>query len=222
MRKILVVAPHPDDETLGVGGTLLRHARVGDELHWLIVTAMSVESGFSPDRMKLRTAEIRAVASALGVAATHQLGFAPGSLDVTPMSKLVEAIGEVVRATQPETIYVPFRSDIHTDHAAAFDATVSCTKWFRFPSVRRVLAYETLSETDFNLRPSVGFSPTLFVDVTPFIEQKLRIMALYASEMQAFPFPRSESALRSLARVRGAACGCEAAEAFQLLREIQK
>jgi LmbE family N-acetylglucosaminyl deacetylase len=100
-----------------------------------------------------------------------------------------------------------------------FNAVAAGTKWFRHPSVRRVLAYETLSETDFGLNASPGFKPNVFVDITHFIDKKIEAANVYASELGKFPFPRSPEAIRALASVRGATSGFQAAEAFELLRE---
>jgi LmbE family N-acetylglucosaminyl deacetylase len=100
-----------------------------------------------------------------------------------------------------------------------FDAVASCTKWFRYPSINRILAYETLSETDFGLSTEQAFRPNVFVDIESFLDRKLQAMEVYKSEMGEFPFPRSREAIRALAAVRGAASGFKAAEAFELLRE---
>lgn len=135
------------------------------------------------------------------------------------MGDLVGALSGVFKAFQPEEVFVPHPSDVHTDHRVVFDATSGCTKWFRYPSVKRVLAYETLSETDFGLGTNKGFEPNVFVDIAPYLDTKLAAMEIYASEMALFPFPRSHEALRALATLRGAASGYQAAEAFQLLRE---
>ena len=223
MNVILVVAPHPDDETLGCGGTLLRHHANGDEVHWLIVTDMSTEQGFAEDLVSKRQAEIAEVASIYRFVKVHNLGHPPTKLDVVPESELVADIGQVMKEVQPTVVYLPFRGDAHSDHAAVFDAAASCTKWFRYPTIRRVLCYETLSETDFGLNPEAArFSPNSFMDITDHVDEKVRIAKIYEGEMGEHPFPRSEEALMSLAKVRGAACGCEAAESFMLLREINK
>ena len=100
-----------------------------------------------------------------------------------------------------------------------FDAASACCKWFRYPSVRRVLAYETLSETEFGLDPDTRFHPNVFVDISAFLERKIELLQIYKSELGHFPFPRSATAVRVLAQYRGANSGFEAAEAFQLLRE---
>jgi LmbE family N-acetylglucosaminyl deacetylase len=220
MSTILVVAPHPDDETLGCGGTLLRHVAAGDAVHWLIVTHLSETVGTSAERIATREQEIEQVAVRYGMAGTTNLEFPTTRLDTIPIGDLVASIGEVVQAVEPHIVYLPFRNDIHTDHALVFDAAASCTKWFRYPSIQRVLAYETLSETDFALDPDVaGFRPTVFVDVTNYLDKKIEIMHIFESEMGTAPFPRSEAVLRSLATLRGAAAGYDAAEAFMLLKE---
>jgi len=220
VNKVVVVAPHPDDETLGCGGTILRHIAEGDAVHWLIVTHIAEDLGFSKERVTKREEEIRTIANRYGLSQTTNLAFPTTRLDRTPIGEVVQAIGSVFRDVEPQVVYVPYRGDIHTDHAVVFDAVASCTKWFRYPSIRRVLAYETPSETDFALDPDTnGFRPNVFVDVTEYLDDKISIMQVYDSELGTHPFPRSESSIRALATLRGAAAGCEAAEAFMLLRE---
>jgi len=223
MNTVLVVAPHPDDETLGCGGTILRHIAGGDAVHWLIVTDMSVGHGFSDTQASRRQAQIQKVAAAFGFAGVHNLGLPPAKLDTLPMSDLVAVIGEIVKKISPAVVYLPFRGDVHTDHAAVFDAVASCSKWFRYPSIKRLLCYETLSETEFGLNAEgVKFAPNSFVNIAPYLGKKIEIAQIYEEEMGEFPFPRSAEAIRALAQVRGAACGCHAAESFMILKEINR
>lgn len=219
--KTLVIAPHPDDEVLGVGGTLLRRKAEGAELAWLIVTGISEANGWRKEQVERRGDEIARVTAVFGFDHVFTLDFPTTQLDRIPIGDLVGAISGVFKVFQPDEVFVPHPSDVHTDHRAVFDAAAACTKWFRYPSVKRVLAYETLSETDFGLRTELSFRPNVFVDIAPFLEEKLRAMDIYASEVAAFPFPRSHDALRALAKVHGASSGYHAAEAFQLLRERQ-
>lgn len=219
--RLLVVAPHPDDEILGCGGTLLRRKAEGAELGWLIVTSMSVQSGWERAVVERRDAEIARVTQAVGFSRVFKLGLPPAQLDRVPMSDLVAAVSAVFEEFKPEEVYLPHREDVHTDHRIVFDAAAACSKWFRYPSVRRVLTYETLSETEFGLSSGGTFSPNFFVDVSGYLDRKLDIMAIYESEVGEFPFPRSLEAIRALAALRGAASGFRAAEAFQLLRERQ-
>jgi N-acetylglucosamine malate deacetylase 1 len=217
--KILVVAPHPDDEVLGVGGTFLRRKAEGATIAWLIVTGISIELGWSIEKIKQRTDEIERVTELLGFDSVFELNFPTTQLEQVPMSDLVTTISNVFKKFEPEEVFVPHPADVHTDHRVVFDAVASCTKWFRYPSVKRVLSYETLSETEFGLGTSQGFRPNVFVNIEPYLDDKLKAMDIYASELGAFPFPRSHEAIRALASLRGAASGFMAAEAFELLRE---
>jgi len=221
-KDILVIAPHPDDETLGCGGTILRHVNEGAAVHWLIVTSLPPQRSARAKKLQaLREKEIRAVAKTYRFSSTHMLGLPTTRLDEVPLSKLVQSIGNVVASVGPEIVYLPFRGDIHSDHTIVFDAAAANTKWFRYRTVKRVLAYETISETDFSMRPgSSGFHANVFVDITDYLDQKIRVMMHYAGETGPFPFPRSEETLRAYAAVRGSAAGCRAAEAFMLLKEI--
>lgn len=217
--KSIVIAPHPDDEVLGVGGTLLRRKSDGEKIAWLIVTSISVENGWDARKVKERDEEIQKITELFGFDEVYRLNFPPAKLDTIPMSDLVSKISEIFTSYEPEEVFVPHPSDIHTDHRVVFDAVASCTKWFRYPSVKRVLAYETISETDFNLAPSNIFRPNIFVNIESFLGDKLKAMDIYSSEMKPFPFPRSKEAITAVASVRGASAGFKAAEAFELLRE---
>jgi LmbE family N-acetylglucosaminyl deacetylase len=217
--KTLVISPHPDDEILGCGGTLLRRASEGAELGWLIVTGMSTDAGWSSESVVERDEEIAKVASLVGFSTIVDLRLSPAHLEELPMAGLITRFSDVFNEFSPEEVFVAHRSDVHTDHRVVFDAAAACTKWFRNPTVRRVLAYETVSETEFGLDPNDVFRPNYFVDISDFLESKLRVMAVYQSEMEEFPFPRSPEAIRALATWRGSTAGFVAAEAFQLLRE---
>jgi N-acetylglucosamine malate deacetylase 1 len=220
-NRILVVAPHPDDETLGCGGTLLRAKAEGASIHWAIASAMTEEAGYSASRIAQRDREIEAVASAYGFDSVHRARFPAARLDTFPMSERVSWLSDVMNAVHPDTLYLPHPHDVHSDHAAVFDAAAACTKAFRYPSVRCVYGYETLSETEFGLRPGVTpFHPARFVDVALHLERKIEIMGLFAGEMAAAPFPRSAETIRALAAYRGSVAGTVAAEAFMVLREI--
>lgn len=217
--KTLVIAPHPDDELLGCGGTLLRRKKEGGSIGWLVVTGISTETGWSGDDVRRREREITEVRERMGFDALFSLGLPPARLDTLPLGDVVTLIGAAFREYQPDEILLPHRGDVHSDHRVVFEAVSACTKWFRYPSVRRVLAYETLSETGFALARDDAFVPNYFVDIGAQLEDKLALMSIYSSELGRFPFPRSIEALRALAAVRGAESGSAAAEAFELLRE---
>ena len=217
--KIIVIAPHPDDEVLGAGSTLLRRKAEGATIAWLIVTTLTTESGWSEEKIRRRADEIKRVTKLFGFDSVFELNLPTTQLDQVPMSDLVAAISNVFKKFEPEEIFVPHPADVHTDHRLVFDAVAGCTKWFRYPSVKRVLAYETLSETEFGLGASQGFRPNVFVNIEPYLDDKMRAMDIYASELEEFPFPRSHEAIQALAALRGASPGFKAAKAFELLRE---
>jgi LmbE family N-acetylglucosaminyl deacetylase len=221
--KVLVAAPHPDDETLGCGGALsrLRRERPDAEIHWVIFTEMAIEWGFSRERIAQRNEEIEAVRRMLQPTAVHRLGFRPAHLRDAPLADVIAAIAAVMDKSTPDVVLVPWRHDTHTDHGVVFDAVTATVKTFRRPSVRTVLAYETVSETDFALDPAVSqFRPNFWIDITSDLDSKLKLLACYSSEIGKFPFPRSVETVTALARVRGSAAGVHAAEAFHLLKGI--
>lgn len=219
MKNILVVAPHPDDETLGCGGTLLKHIDAGDRVSWVIVTAMVPKSGYSASQRAKRRAEISAVAKRYGFSRVDALGLPTARLDVLPRADLVKNMAEVYRMVEPEVVYLPFYGDAHSDHRLVFEASTAAAKWFRQKNIRRLLCYETPSETGLGFG-SEAFQPNVFVNIEHQIVRKQAIARLYTSEMGVFPFPRSPEVLEALAAYRGVMCGCRAAEAFLLLREV--
>ena len=221
MSCILVIAPHPDDEILGCGGTLLRHLAEGDTVHWLIVTAMHEEQGFSLEAIDQRRTQVEQVHQAIGFNGRHELALPTTRLDTLPLGDIVASISEVVKTVNPDTLYLPYGGDVHSDHGVVFTAAMCCSKWFRYPSVRRIYSYETQSETDFALPPNgPGMPINRYVDISTHLDKKLSTLIIYDTELGKFPFPRSVEAVRALAQVRGAAAGCEAAEGFQVLKEI--
>lgn len=221
MKNVLVIAPHPDDETLGCGGTLLRHRASGDNIHWLIVTDMKGLSNWTQEMALQREKEINNVSHHYRFDSVTRLEFPTTRLDTVSLSDIISKMKDVFIKIEPNIVYLPYPGDAHTDHHIVFQAAVACTKWFRHPYIQRILVYETVSETDFGIDPvKPGFRPNVFVNIEEFLDTKIAIMKLYANEVAPFPFPRSEQVIRSLALLRGAASGCQAAEAFMLLKEI--
>ena len=220
-NKILVLAVHPDDETLGCGGTLLKHKDNGDEIHWLIVTEAKEVDGFNSESIRKRTGEIDKVFNEYNFDSMHNLKLPTMRIDELSISELIGKISKVINEIQPNIIYLPFKGDVHSDHRKIFEVSYSCTKSFRYPFIKKIYMIETLSETEF--APSTkedSFIPNVFVDISKYMDKKIEIMKIFEGEMSEHPFPRSERNLRALATLRGATCGCEYAESFVLLKEI--
>lgn len=221
MKTVLVVAPHADDETLGCGGTILKLVNQGYKVHWLLVTEMTLESGFSDEQIQARKTEIKLVSSVYGFAATHQLKLPSAKLETLSKSEVIGPISDVISQIKPELVFTVYRNDAHSDHEIVFDAVMSATKSFRYPFVKKILAYETISETDFGMKPEDGgFKPNVYINIEGHLQKKLDILEIFEFEVKDFPFPRSRKALEAQAYVRGSQCNAEAAEAFMLIKEI--
>lgn len=223
MKRVIVISAHPDDEVLGAGGTLLRHVQQGDKVYWLIATNVSVEQGFSEERVKTRQEEIKKVEKLLGIEETFHLNYTPMRLSSGDLYEIIPRISKVFLDVKPEIIYCLNRSDAHSDHRVTFDAVMACTKSFRYPFIKQVLLYECISETEF--APALhekAFIPNYFVDISIFLKEKLKAMEIYKSEIGDHPFPRSLKNIEALATYRGASVGVKFAEAFQLIKFIEK
>jgi len=221
MKKILAISVHPDDETLGCGGTLLKHKSIGDKLYWLIVTNINDVRIWGEDRIKKRQKEIELVASFYEFEKIIKLNYDTTKLDQVPFLELTQKISETIKKIEPEVIYLNNRSDIHSDHRKSFEAIMSATKIFKNPYIKKILMYETISETE--LAPALqenAFVPNYFVNISSYIDKKIEIMKIYDSELGEHPFPRSEKNIKALATFRGAQSGFEYAEAFMILRDI--
>lgn len=222
MSGILVVAAHPDDETLGCGGTLLRRKAEGERLHWLIATEMGGAGAGADAARARRDSEIRKVARRYGFRTVIRLGHESTRLDQVAAGELVGMLSGAIERLKPHTVYLPFQGDAHSDHRVLFEAGWAATKSFRHPSVKEVLMMETLSETEFAPPlPGRAFQPNVLVDIGRHLDGKLSAMREYRGEMGRPPFPRSGRGIRALASLRGAMAGCDYAEAFMLLRRSE-
>ena len=222
MNSVLVVAVHPDDETLGCGGALLKHKDKGDEIHWLIATDVKESEGFEKTTVEKREEEIDKVKELFRFSSVNRLGLSTTKIDEYGMSDLISKISSIVYKVKPNIIYLPFKGDVHSDHKYIFDAAYSCTKTFRYPFIKKIYMMETLSETEFSVSTKEdSFVPNVFVDISHYIGKKIEAMNIYKGEMGIHPFPRSKKNIKALSSFRGATSGCEYAESFMLLKEIK-
>ena len=218
--NILVLAAHPDDETLGCGGTLLKHASDSDQIHWLIITKITEVKGYPLEKVKTRAKEITDVAAAYGFYTVSSLDYEPRKLGSIPFEKLVKNISDKIDSIKPEIIYINYYRDVHSDHQIVFNAIISASKNFRHPFIKKIVMYETLSEIEF-APPHTGssFQPNYFVNIDDYIDKKCEIMKIYKTELMDNPFPRSLRTIKSLAKLRGSRAGFNYAEAFSVLYE---
>lgn len=220
MKKIVVVAAHPDDEVLGCGGVIARHRRQGDQVHVIVVTRGMPELFAAEAVAKVRV-ELGRAHAVLGGASVSYLDFPAPALDTVPGYAVADAIHKVLSAVQPDIVYLPHHGDIHGDHRAASLATMVAARPNGAVSIPRLLVYETLSESEWgNPNGADAFQPTVFVDISGTLEDKLKAMACYESQLRPSPNARSLEAIRALAKYRGHTVNLHAAEAFMLVREI--
>lgn len=215
-KRVLVIAPHPDDETLGVGGTIAMHAEKGDEVYWCIVTK-AYEPEWSREFIEKREEEIEQVEKIFGFKKTFKLGLPTVKLDILGQKKINDEISEVIKKVKPDIVYLPFMHDLNTDHKMVFNAGIVACRPINEHKVERILCYETLSETEGGYL-SAKFVPNHYVDIERTIESKLNAMKVYFSELKEFPHPRSLEGIKILAMKRGSECGLKMAEAFYVIR----
>lgn len=222
MSKVLFIAVHPDDETLGCGGTILKHKAQGDEIYWMTVTNATKNHPlhFTDEFVEFRNKLVDKISDAYGFDETVKLDLPTQMLHTIDLKDFIMKVDDVIKRIKPEIIYLPFRDDIHSDHRATFDAVYACTKSFRKPYIEKLYMIEALSETEFAPAiPGDTFVPNVYVDITGYMDRKLEIMGMYEKEVMQEPYPRSLSSIQALARLRGSRAGVMYAEAFMLLYE---
>lgn len=218
--NILIVSPHPDDETLGAGGTLQRYKKENYNIYWLNITNMKVEYGYTKEEVKRRQNEIKQVIDMYEFDGFYDLGLCPAHLEKYESGDIIGRISNIISEIKPNTIILPNRDDVHSDHKRVFDWCYSCTKVFRYPYVKKILTMEILSETEFAVSEK-GLLPNYFVDISEYFNNKIEILQIYESELGKHPFPRSIRGIEALAILRGISAGTKYAEAFKIIKFIE-
>ena len=219
--KILVIAPHPDDEIIGCGGIMAKKSEAGDSVYVCVVTR-GMPPLFKEEDTDKTWNECRKADTMLGVKETIFLGFPAAMLEEVPRYKLNDGINAIVQRIKPDEVYIPHRGDMQIDHKMVVDAAMVALRPKYDHVVKRIYAYETLSETGWDIPNTVNeFIPTVYEDISETLEKKLEAMKIFQSQLAEFPAARSLGAIEALAKFRGATVGCRAAEAFSLVREIK-
>lgn len=218
--KILVIAPHPDDETIGAGGTLARHKAIGDEIFWCVVA-----QGYTPpwpeENLRKAREQIIAISQYYGFNKVYRLGFPTVKLNNVPHMELCSALQNVVEEVKPDIVYTTSKNDINLDHRIVYDCSLIATRPLPENVVKRVLSYE-INYTGLYGIPSGAtmFQPNVFVDISEYIDHKLNAMRIYETELREAPHPRNIESMRMMACARGLCVGYKAAECFELVREL--
>lgn len=218
-KRILVIAAHPDDEALGCGATLARHAAEGDEVRAVFVAdGVSSRPADPPHALAERKAAMAEAARVLGITDTVTFDFVDNQLDQVPLLEIVRRIEQVVTAYRPDVVYTHHAGDLNVDHRITHQAVLTACRPLPDAGVQQILAFEVVSSTEWGLQP---FAPNVFVDVSAYMPQKIAALQAYGAEMRPAPHARSLQHIEALAVHRGHGCGCAHAEAFVLVRSLR-
>lgn len=219
--KILVIAPHPDDEILGVGGTIAKYTAQGDEVYVCVVTKGTMPF-FSEEGVKQVREECCIADEKLGVKETIFLDFPAVKLEEIQRFELNNAILSLIQRILPDEVYLPHRGDMQLDHKITVDASMVALRPKYNHIVTKIYAYETLSETGWNIPNSANeFIPNVYNDISEFIELKIDALSTFKSQIEDYPNARSLQSVKALSMYRGSIISVDAAEVFSLIREIK-
>lgn len=217
-KKLVVIAPHPDDETLGAGGSIAKFSDLGTRVHVLIVSG-HLPPLYPAESFQVTRKESENAASILGVESIEFLQIPATTVHLIPISELNRKISFFINSHKPEMVMLPF-PDRHIDHRTIFDSSIVACRPVTPSAPRVVLLYETLSETHWNV-PGVepSFSPDFFINISGQISKKELALQAYQTQIKDAP-SRSIEAARALAKFRGSQNGCDYAEAFKVARIV--
>lgn len=218
--RILVVSPHPDDETLGAGGTILKMKDNGHQVYWLNITDILPDNGWSDTQIKHRQDQIRQIRQFYRFEDFYNLKLPTTKLKSLEEGTIISEIKKVYDKVRPEWIMIPGQYDAHSDHRVVYNCCMAAAKSFRAPYIKRITTMEILSETDYGFQ-NEKFVPNMFVDITDYLDAKINAMKIYDTEVEEVPFPRSFENIESLASVRGGCCSIRYAEAFCVLKQVE-
>lgn len=219
--NILIISAHPDDETIGMGGTIAKLKTEGHQVFWLIMT-----KAFSPKWSRKivgeKQEEIKKVAKYFGFEKVYQTNFKTASLSTYPQYKIIDEISKIIKQTQAELVYIPPLTDIHQDHQITSNSALVAARPQYKSTVKKIVSYELPVTTVFSRLHNNFQLFSTFVDISKFAGNKLSAMSLYKSELMAAPHPRSLQSLELFTKERGIVSGFEFAEAFSLVFEKVK
>ena len=213
MKKVLIIAPHVDDETLGCGGFLLKTKNKKIIIRDLLIVTELKRKNKNLNNNKKYIKRIKKLYNFNNII---EFGLPTCELEKVGFGEITSKIRTLVRKNSYDTIFTPFLGDSHTDHYYTTKSVLSACKIFRSPSIKKILMYETISETNLNFYTS-SFKPNYYVDISNELKKKIKIAKIFKNEIKKHPFPRSEESIKSLALLRGAECNKKFAESYQII-----
>lgn len=225
MKNVLVFAAHPDDELLGLGGTVRRLANEGATVRAVIMAEGLTSRADSREKADLSELEnlqtdAKKAADIVGYKSMEFCGLPDNRMDGMELLDVIKIVSKYVEKYQPDTIFTHHHGDLNIDHRITCEAVLTACRPVGEYCVKRIYAFETPSSSEWDFNYIEPFKPNVYFDVSDTLESKVKGMACYRSESTEYPHPRSAEALRALGRYRGSNVGFEMAEAFVLLREL--
>jgi len=218
MKKILIIAPHMDDEVLGCGGIIGKHKDSGDSVSVIFIAHRVYNHSFDEQRNNIEKSHAIKAKDVLCYDDAIFLDLPDERLD-TAIQDIIIPLEKNINAIKPSIVYIPFRGDNNQDHRAVFDAVRVVLRPVATTYISNIYMYEVPSSTDQSPPLSENaFLPNFYVDIKEFIDRKIKALSCYESEKRLYPHPRSEKGLKVTAQKRGIESGFEFAEAFVMLR----
>lgn len=222
MSNVIIVAGHYDDEVLGCGGTIAKHVNKGDKVSVCVVANRVYNHIYDPKDNLAEMEDLKAAQKVLGYHNLIGLRFMDEQLHNSFVA-IVADLERVVADVKPDIVYIPHRGDYHQDHRVVHDAMMVVCRPHAGHGISMLVAYETTSST--GIIPSCNdwpFNPNLYVDISDFLFDKIKALGCYRREARKLPNPRSIEGVSINAQRRGMEVGLHAAEAFMVLRRIEK
>ena len=222
MKRVLIVAAHPDDEVLGCFGTVAKLIEQGAEAYTLILGEgkTSRESGDVADELALLRSEIQKANASIGIERVFVESFPDNRFDSVDLLDIVKTVAKVKEEIRPDTIFTHYEKDLNIDHRITYEAVITATRPMKNECVKEIYSFEILSSTEWNY--PLTFAPDTYFDIGDTIEKKLGAMRAYDSELCDFPHPRSLEGIRLCAKYHGMRVGREYVEAFKTVRAIKE
>jgi LmbE family N-acetylglucosaminyl deacetylase len=235
--KILIIAAHPDDEVLGMGGTIKKYTKSKNKVKIVILatgifarrsqnlknsTKYNVKKDIKEKMLKQKNIlreESKEANKILGVKDIEFYDFPDNEMDTISNLEITKTIENIIEKFKPSVIYTHSPIDVNIDHKMIFYATLTATRPTRGNSVKEVYSFEIPSSSEWNF--TEAFNPNTFVDIEKELSYKIKAMQKYKSEIEKFPHPRSPKALEAIAHRWGTVSGVKAAEAFVLIRNLK-
>ncbi len=227
MSKIMAIVAHPDDEILGLGGTLVKHHMDGDKIYCLILgegvtSRKGLKESEKEEKLEKLKTQTEKAGEIIGFENIHFTDFPDNRFDEVPLLEIIQEVEKYIDKIEPEIIYTHFYDDLNIDHRRTFEAVITATRPFGDYRTKEIYCFETPSSTEWNFKNNDNhFDPNYFVDISDSIDEKIEALNCYENEIRDYPHPRSLEAIKTIAKRWGSVVGKKYIEAFELIRKVR-